>query len=349
MLKFWATIITVAVLLFAGSFLLPDSFEISIETPGKVLPNKEWRLVRTGDGALAATLQDNLNGTVDAYAINRFERGDAVQFTLNADIFDDRYISVGDTIGTIYSSEIQLRLTELQGELAAREAALRFFVAGEKPALIEEAQQAVVRAESRAKEHENILARQRKLHEQQVISDEELEAAISLQQVYEADVAIAEAQLKARETGARKEQIDLTNAEVDALRASIVALQERLQYQTISAPLSGYVARSFAADTLVTIRDTTSFLVLMPVNWKDRSRLKEGATVHVEIPEIELTVGGELLDIGDSIHRVNGEQVVPVLAEVKGHYPDILPGILVQTAIQCCEVGLLAYLQHHLE
>lgn len=348
MLKIWAGIISAVILIALGSQILPDEMDLAVSGPGKILPTKEWRLIQAEDGALRATLQDHRKGTVDAYAINRFERGDVIQFTLNPAVTEDRFISTGDTVGSIYSSEINLRLTELQGELAARQASLRMFVAGEKPALIEEARQGILRAQSRAKEHSSVLGRLSRLFEQQLISEEELEAAKSLQEVYEADVAIAEAQLQARETGARKEQLDLTRAEVQALQESISALKDRLAFQTIMSPLSGYIARSFAPDTLLTIRDTTGFLVLMPIAWKKQPLLEAGANVQISIPEINITVTGELQGIGDTIHRINGEQVVPVIAHVRGYHPDILPGMLVNTSIQCGKVPLLQYLKHQL-
>ncbi len=348
MLKIGVGIITTAVLVIAGSLLLPDEVTLSIQTPGKVLPIREWQLIQSDDGALRGTLQDHQKGTVEGYAINRFERGDAIQFSMNQSVFEDRFLSLGDTVGTIYSSEINIRLTELEGELSARQASLRMFTAGEKPALIEEARQTIVRAESRAKEHLSVLSRLERLYEQQVIAEEELEAARSLQEVYEADVAIAQAQLQARETGARQEQIDLTTSEIQALQTSINALQNRLRFQTIISPISGYVARSFAPDTLLTIRDTTGFLVLMPVVWKNQSLLTTGADVHIEVPETASTITGKLLDIGDTIHHVDGEQVVPVLAHVRGYHADILPGIMVNTTIECGKVSLLTYLDYQL-
>ena len=348
MLKVWAPIVSVVVLAIIGSLLLPESFDLSIQTPGKVLPNKEWQLIRNADGALTATLQDHANGTVDQYAINRFERGDAIQFALHPSVRDQRYITAGDTVGTISSSDINLRLTELQGELATRQASLKLFVAGEKPARIEEARQTILRAESRAEEHKNILARQRRLHDQQVISDEELEAAESLQAVYQADVAIAQAQLQARETGARQEQINLTNTEIEALNASIAALKDRLKYQTISSPISGYIARSFTPDTLLTVRDTTGFLVLMPIAWKNRMLIQTNAKVDIEVPEINVTVSGQLLDIGDTIHQINGEQVVPAIARIEGYHPEILTGMLINAAIHGGKVPLRDNLKYQL-
>lgn len=347
-MKLWTSIVSIIVLLGIGSLLLPESIAYEIESPGKVMPLKEWQLIQAEDGALRATLLDHARGAVEAYTINRFERGDAIRFRLNPSIYNGRFLARGDTIGVIYSSEINLRLTALQGELAAQEASLRFYAAGQKPALIEEARQGVLRAQARVTEHLNVLARVRQLYEQQLVAREELEAAESLQQVYEADVAIAEAQLRARETGAREEQIDLTRTEIRALRQSIEALRERLQFQTLVAPMNGYLARSFAPDTLLTLRDTTGFLVLIPIPLKKQALLTPGAGVDLSTPALDQVLTGELIEIGDTIHRINGEQVLPVLARFPGHHPRILPGLLVDTVIHCGKVSLPTYLKTQL-
>ncbi len=347
-MKLWSSIASVIILLIIGSLVLPDSLDLAVESPGKVLPIREWRLIQAEDGALRASLQDHRRGTVDAYSINRFERGDAIQFNLNQGIFKQRFIERGDTIATIQSSEIHLRMTELQGELAAREASLQLYTAGQKPALIEEARQSILRARSRATEHLNVLNRLRRLHEQQLVALEELEAAESLQQVYEADVAIAEAQLEARETGARQEQIDLTRTEVQALQESIEALRERVAFQTLVSPMNGYIARTFAPDTLLTVRDTTGFLVLMPIPIGKRDLIERGDKVQLTLPANGETMTGQLLEIGDSIHRINGQQVIPTLAHFEGFDVRVLPGMLVNASIQCGEVSLAAYLKYQL-
>ena len=348
MLKIWSGIGLVAIILVFGSFLLPNSIDMTVSVPGKVMPIREWRLIQMEDGALRATLQDHRRGTVDAYTINRFERGDAIRFSMHPSILDRRYLSRGDTIGTLHSSETAIRLTDLQGELAARQASLQLYTSGEKPALIEEARQNILRAQSRADEHRKVLERQRQLYEQHLIAQEELEAAESLQKVYDADVAIAQAQLQARETGARQEQIDLTRTEVRALQASIDALKERLQFQTLIAPMNGSIARTFATDTLLTLRDTTGFLVLMPVPLKNQALLSPGAGVNLTLPSTANTLNGVLVEVGDTIHRINGEQVVPAIAQFQGQHPQILPGMLVSASIQCGEISLGAYLKHQL-
>ncbi len=344
MLKIWiGSILTIVIL--TAVVLLPKQIACTIESAGKVLPVREWMLIQEDDGALKASLRDHLNGTIDAYSVNRFERGDIMQFTLHPSLQTKRFVTLGDTIGEIYSNEIVFRLTELSGELATAVASLRLFEAGDKPALLEEAKQSLARRETRASEHQKVVDRLQKLYERQLISEQELEITQGQQEIYNADVAIARAQLQARQTGAQQEQIDVTVTEIEALRNAINTLQERLEDQTIIAPLSGYIARSFASDTMFTVRDTTGFLALVPIPWKEAQHIEEGAIVELSIPETGRTFTGHLYDVGDTVERVNGIQVMPAIAHFEGYEPSALPGIIAKTRIHCGNSTLVAYLQ----
>lgn len=347
MLKIWIGSIFTLVMLTA-IFLVPDQVACTVESAGKVLPVREWLLIQEEDGALKASLRDHLNGTIISYSVNRFERGDVMQFALHPSLRSKRFIVEGDTVGEIYSNEIVFRLTELGGELATAVASLRLYEAGAKPALLEEAKQSIARLETQASEHQKVLDRLEKLYEQQLISDQELEIARGQQEIYKADIAIAEAQLRARQTGAQQEQIDVTATEIEALRNTINTLQERLENQTIRAPLSGYIARSFASDTMLTVRDTTGFIAMMPIPWKDAQQIETGAGVSLSIPETNLTLSGLLHGVGDHVEHVNGMQVVPAIAYFNGYEPSALPGIIAKTSIDCGSSTLISYLQRML-
>lgn len=344
MLKIWiGSIFTIVIL--TAVFLAPDQVACTVESAGKVLPVREWMLIQEEDGALKTSLRDHLNGTVDAYSVNRFERGDVMQFSIHPSMSAKRFVEKGDTVGEIYSNEIVFRLTELGGELATAVASLRLFEAGEKPALLEEAQQSLARLKTQASEHQKILDRLEKLYEQQLVSAQELEIAQGQQEIYKADIAIGQAQLKARQTGARQEQIDVTVSEIEALQNAINTLQERLENQIIRAPLSGYIARSFASDTMFTVRDTTGFIALIPIHWKEAQQIETGDSVALSIPETNITLSGLLHDVGDNVERINGMQVVPAIAHFNGYEPSALPGIIAKTRINCGNSTLMNYLQ----
>jgi hypothetical protein len=89
---------------------------VRFTTRSKVVihPTEEWELVRAIDGNLISVHKNHLNNYVKNYAYTEFQRGDAVRFELNQNIFDQQRINLGDTIGYLYSNEEQRRLIQLR-------------------------------------------------------------------------------------------------------------------------------------------------------------------------------------------------------------------------------------------
>lgn len=316
------------------------------ETPGKILPLREWLLVKTNEGDLLATLQDHQKGITEAYAINRFERGDAVRFALQSNIASRTELVAGDTVGSLLSSEAQIRLAELEGERNESIATLEMFIAGDKPALIEEARQRIVRAEARLNEHTRELNRIQSLWDKQLVAADEYERAQALHEEYTAEVAIAQARLRSRQTGSRQEKIALAQTEIAAFDANIESLISRIAHQTITAPFSGKISQSFSADTLLTLRDTEGYLVLMPIALENRLHLEIGMDVEIILPDKGSPITGSLLTIGDTIHMLDGKQVLPSLALIDYNQPDVLIGMMVNTSISIPDASFATYIKH---
>ena len=77
--------VAIAVLLaIAALFLLPIELPYSVEAPGRIMPLKEWVLVRGRDGAVIATLYDHVQGSIESYAVTDIDRGDHVTVRLHA-------------------------------------------------------------------------------------------------------------------------------------------------------------------------------------------------------------------------------------------------------------------------
>ncbi len=55
-------------------------------------------LLRDQEGSIGALLRDHTQGTVQSYALNRFERGDVVRLTLHPAIRPRVYVEVGDRL-----------------------------------------------------------------------------------------------------------------------------------------------------------------------------------------------------------------------------------------------------------
>ena len=338
-------LISAAVVLLAVTLVvLPVEVPYTVSVPGKVYPAKEWVLIRDVD-AVGAMLRDHVAGNVESYSINRFERGDAVRLRLRADLEPHTKVSTGDTIGTIYSNETERQLAALSGDLAAATSALKLYAAGEKEPVVREAQKRVERANAAVRQQEKEVERLRRLHERQHAAEQQLELAETQLELLSNDVQIAEAALEAAQTGAKQEQIDLTRTEAEALRSQIAKLQDRLDMYTIRSPIAGAAIRSFGSDTLLTVRDTTAYVVVMPVPFDSYAYVQEDQSVEISMPSSDQAVEGQIHYFGDEVHVLNGEQVLMTTAVVNQPAPSLIPGAMATCTIRTGKISLLEYLR----
>ncbi len=101
---------------------------LSIKTVGEVFPKEKCILERGNNGQLVSKLIDYERGHVVQYALNQFERGEYVSLFFNVE--KKRYFNKGDTILSILSSNVEERLTELQGEYEIAKANLNVQATG---------------------------------------------------------------------------------------------------------------------------------------------------------------------------------------------------------------------------
>lgn len=332
-----------AVVALVGVLFLPISVPLSIEVPGKIMPAREWTLLRDQEGSIGALLRDHAQGTVQSYALNRFERGDVVRLALHPAIRPRAHVEAGDTIASIASSEAERQLAQLTGELSAALAALNLYAAGEKTSVVDEARTQLARAEELARQNEREVARLRALRERELIAEQELEVAESQQRVLEADLAAARARLGVVQTGAKPQQLDLTRAEAAALQDEIATLNERLNRFTITTPIPGTVVRSFGPDTLLQVLDMRGTIVVMPIPWSAYHDLVPEQAVDVQVSGTGERVSGRLRQLGDAIHLVNGEQVMLVTASIDDGRT-IPPGAMARCTIHTGSALLREYL-----
>ena len=323
--------------------LLPLEVPYTISTVGKVIPAREWLLVRSDNGAIGTLLRDNLRGTVASYDLHQFERGDAVQFELDPGVKSRTMLAEGDTVGRIYSNETRRRLAELSGRLAAAKSTLSLHASGEKPAILAQAQKQIERAEEQARQQRQEVQRLRQLYDRKLISASQIEAAQSLLQIFDADVAIAQAELDALRTGAKPEQLALARTEAESHRMEIAVLTERLDMFTIRSPISGMAVSSYGADTLLILRDMSSFLVVMPLVWNEYRLLEADQAVSVELPGLPDRVKGRVLSLGDTFHRLHGRQVLLVTALLESSSAEAMSGALASCSIETGRISLFEY------
>lgn len=339
---------TVIILAAGGLWLAPINLPTSISAHGKILPVREWTLVRDADGNIGSLLHDHLRGRVDNYGVSRFERGDAIEMRLKQGVESRAHVAAGDTIAYISSNETERQLARLSGDLAATLASLDLVRSGEKAPVVGEAQMYLQRAKERLRYQEAELERLKPLQERQLVSTQDIEAAESQFRILQAEVAVAEARLDAVTTGAKPEQVELAQRQAETLQREIKTLHDRLERHTVTSPISGVVLRSFGADTLLSVRDTSAYMVVMPIPVSDHGRLAPGQPVSIRTPPIATAVRARIYQLGDTVHLLGGEQVVLVTAVIEQPPAGIMPGAFARCSIEQGRVRLRTYVKQSL-
>lgn len=335
----------VVLLAAAALVLLPIRVPHSVSVSGRAYPAQEWTLLRDASGALGSVLRDNTRGTVESYSVNQFVRGDAVRVSFAPRIRPSVAIAQGDTIASIYSNETERQLSALTGDLATVLSTLDVYASGEKPSIVQQAEAQVERARERVRRQQAAVERLRVLRQNDHASAQELEFAEMELGVFRSELDIALAELETARTGEKPQQIELTRTEAEALRKEIQMLQDRLSMYTITAPISGIAVRSYGPDTLLTVKDNVSYVVVMPVPWNQFEAVEPEQTVEIRLPRSGGTVTSTIAHFGDTVHVVNGEAVVMATAFVTDRGASLIPGAFVSCSINTGSVSVLEYLR----
>ncbi|MFQ5638146.1 MAG: hypothetical protein ACE5IR_09160 [bacterium] len=328
--------------------VLPIKIPYSINVPGKLLPAREWILTRGTDGRLITMLMDHKEGMNQSYSVRQFERGDAVRFSFHHGITSNRAITAGDTVASIYSNEIERQIVRLRGEMAAQAASLKLYLTGEKASIVNEAEKRLAFEKKQAEEEKKKHQRLKQLYERDLISKQEFELTQSDVQLVDLNVAIAEAELQTVQSGAKEERIEMIHSRINALQQEIQTLQKRAQDFTLTSPISGVAKRTFSSDTLMVIADTTEYVVIMPILWRDRDyvSLKKSVRLNSSVAHIQDAI---LLKLDNNVYNLSGRQVVLAIALVNGKMSAALPGLFIRCSISCGSVGVMEYLSRKMK
>jgi hypothetical protein len=317
---------------------LPVSVPYTISAPGKILAAREWIVSHGADGRVVTRLLDRARGVTNEYTVSQFERGDAFEFHLSANVRAGALIRAGDTIGIARSAAVEQELARLQGELESNTALLALNSTGDKQSVVAEAKQQLAYAERQAEVRQSILERQKSLFERNMISQQEYEIASREAALSAIDIQIAKARLQSVTTGAKREQVVYDRTRMLALQREIVALERRRSLGTLVAPLTGIVMNVASNDTLLIVADTAAYVVMMPVGVREREFLSHEQPVALTTRETGRLPNAVITTIDNSVYTLNAGQVVFVTALLDHTAPTLLHGLTAQCTIECTAI-----------
>jgi len=320
-------------LLVGGVALAPFEIPSTRELPGRIAPLREWSLSGTSDDRLIATLRDNRTGRVQALTVHTFSRGNHLKFALHPGLNGTNSVAVGDTIGWLISAELEERLETLRAELASTEALLEAERTARKEPVVDRARQQLALAEAQVEQQRQRHERRKNLFATGMVPAEELEEEENLLSLYGIQADIARAELQAMLAGAKEENVELVEVEIDGLRRRLDLLEERLRVQTLTTPVAGSVSGFFAADTLLVVRDTTGYVARLAVDWNERMAIVPGQRVELLVPGVEGVFSGTVELLDDQIYALNGKQMQIGVATIDARDVRLTAGL----AVRCGE------------
>ena len=334
------TIGVIALLIILSLFI---KLPYNISFPGKLLTSYEWVVYKGNNGQLITQLNDRRTGIVKNYSIREFERGDDVSFSTIQNLYFGSGVNQYDTLGYIYSNEIQRQIILLEGQLKITKAKLDLNLAGEKESIVNEAQDNLSYQKRKAEEQRKILARKKALYNSNLISQQEYEIAEGTAALNDIEISIAESQLKSAQTGTKNQQIDLVKQQINAYENEIGVWKSRLMDNKLVSPISGMVTHMSIGDTLFVVSDTSSYIVLVPIKLQEKQFVKFNDMVEIELPFDEGNAEAKLMVIGNSVHYIARSPVVYGTAFVKSNEKELLPGMLVKCSIDCGSISIFEH------
>lgn len=325
-----------AVLAVAGFIVFkPVRFPSIVNSYAAITPVQKWVLAKVSDGQLVGSTFNYRSGMNVGYRVSTFNPGSSIYFSMHSTLTPGKTVSIGDTVGSIYSTEVQERLIALQGQLHAARSLLAVTATGQKSAIVDEAQQRLEFARRRSAEHERIETRTRKLFEQHLIAEGEWDRVQSEANALRDEIVIAAANLEAAKTGAKPEQLNLVNANISALQSEIDAVRRRASTYTVTAPISGTVSPTFSGDTLLTIA-ATEYVALLPIKASDYLRVTGTPAPRIRLIGLRRTpVFGTIVAMNRELLTLNGYEVAMATASLDAAPADLMPGMMVQCQVEC--------------
>lgn len=341
-----------AIFLIFPFSVLVNNFELTYSLSSKAIihPIEEWTLSRSETGNLINSLKDYRHNSIKEYSVTEFQRGDHANFFIIPEILEKDYLRKGDTVGMMISQFEKRNIIELQGQLLSQRKLLEVYSSGEKPENIEIAKERKILAEQELEIQERITERNRVLYERAYISEEEYELSLNEYYIKKQNFLIAESTFNALSAGAKKEEIEYVEANIESIVAQIQQLDNMVDNFTIVCPINGKLIRDQKAvigyDAILRVADLTKLVLLIPIDTYNIPNLFLGQEVEFNDSSGKISYTAEIVSFDNSAQMLNGKQKIFVTA-ITHDLPEnhkIYPNMLVDVTIESETISLVTYI-----
>jgi putative peptide zinc metalloprotease protein len=272
-------IIILAIILF----LLIFKLELRISAECEIKAAESYALITLPDGYV----QENLvaGGSQQKKEINflKIVSTDYAQVHLKTKVKEGDKVAKGDTVAMFGSAQYSAELKGINAELQKAKAYLDLLKNWPRPEELLNAQDKLTQAQAKFQTKENELERAKQLHQQNLLSDQELERIESEYSVLTQEKAIAENDLKILKEGTKPEEIEMAQAEVKKMESEKEALENQLSASIIQTPISGMVTTLRQDSVFLEIENMETVKVLIKISEKDMDVVKPGLKVKAKV------------------------------------------------------------------
>ncbi len=286
----------------------------SAQSIGRVLPAQEWRLVQDQTGRLTSIVRDHKQGVAQQIDAFQFEQGDFSGIKI--DIPPGAFIAMGDTVVRMYSIRQREAIQQIEAELYLYSAQLQSDKTGDKPPIVQEAENKLHFAEQDLKLKENFYHLKKKLKDDGLIANTEFQTAENDWNLAKIQVEIARKTLETVGTGLKTESVGITEAQLHGLRNRLNILKQKGLAFVIRAPFSGWVVASALPEELLTLQRADEYVVQIPVRVEQLRYLDPQATILVTDVQTGHVFNGRYAALGSKVEVLDNRQVSMLTAFV---------------------------------
>ena len=270
-------IIAITLFVFVVCSFVP--FPRYLKAPCVLLPLYEWTIYQPESDKIITKLTNNDKGVTEQFTTFQYNRPDVVNFQLVKELEVGKSINKGDTVAQILSLEEQLELSRLIAEFNKTENTISSLKAGEKPALIKEAEQALEYANSQKLAFLPQLARRRELFKNGLITQEEFEIAETEFNLLAINEKIQKTTLDGLTSGVKQERTAIAESELAGLQKQIELSLEKSKTHKFISPINGLFSKSLDSSIFINIVQIDTLVVHIPIPIEKSHYLAAGQNV----------------------------------------------------------------------
>ena len=289
--------------------LLPIKIPWRFKVTAVIYPLQEWCFKRGQDDSYISELRNYKSDVIDQIKSYKFIRGDISEVKLIAGLQEGSMVMSHDTIARIHSFYMLNELTRKRNELHVELKNLDLVSAGKKQAVIDESKQELRKANQEFDLEKKRYLRQQQLFSDSIISAEKFEEAENAYQLALTNIEIARQQVLTVQSGEKTEYVQVIKQRIESLRREIEVLEElQLQY-SILAPIDGTVSFDQQENEIVSISDTSGFILKIPVELKDLPYLKQIQSIRFNGAGLAEDLEAEFISVETNVKFLDNRQM----------------------------------------